>query len=652
MKHFFIITCLYIAFSGCLFAQENIENDETLQDLEKKISKEQNYLNKITYLKKLAEAQSEKKQYKAVIKTFKILVDLATAEKDTFNIVEGLSLLTSYSSAENQENDVLEYTAKTELLLDKNDENNYEKLASAFHDRAMAYKRLQRYNKALENLFKSNALLKKIKNKDSKIAFKLIVSHLSISHIYLNIDDYEKALENIDRVLELAKKLTDGQHKSQLIALHYLIKGEILIDQNRLEESLPNINKALNLFTLNKDSLNIANTLDEIGNFHLKKKDFKEALKYFKQGLRIKKKVNRLDLISIGYRSISNCYKSINKNELALKYIDSALTVAKDNNYNVQKIKSLVKKAEIYKSKKDYNLAIEIFHCVLELGEGDTKDKNYQETIIDAHKALSTLYKEKGDIKKSNSSLNTYIEIKEKLIEKKADTKTKILEVEYNYRNLITELDNKQMALALAETKQEKLKVTICFIYGSAFFIFLFIAITVLRQRKHEKTKRLVLESKQELLKVKKEALDREVEYNTKNLTDFALQINEKNTLLEKIKNQLKQIKPANNYSKCALSDAILFINDDIDRDKEKIQLYSKVDENNDDFKSKMSENFENLTDRERKIATMIRIGKTSKQIGIQLNISVASVDNYRYIIRKKMNVPKGKSLGTFIKGL
>ena len=93
-------------------------------------------------------------------------------------------------------------------------------------------------------------------------------------------------------------------------------------------------------------------------------------------------------------------------------------------------------------------------------------------------------------------------------------------------------------------------------------------------------------------------------------------------------------------------------INDDINQNKERIQLYSKVNENNDDFEAKINENFDDLTEKERKVATMVRIGKTSKQIAIQLNISVASVDNYRYAIRKKMKVPKGKSLGAFIKNI
>jgi DNA-binding CsgD family transcriptional regulator len=48
----------------------------------------------------------------------------------------------------------------------------------------------------------------------------------------------------------------------------------------------------------------------------------------------------------------------------------------------------------------------------------------------------------------------------------------------------------------------------------------------------------------------------------------------------------------------------------------------------------------------------MLRLGQSSKQIALQLNISAASVDNYRYAIRKKMNIPKGESLKMFIQNI
>ncbi len=164
--------------------------------------------------------------------------------------------------------------------------------------------------------------------------------------------------------------------------------------------------------------------------------------------------------------------------------------------------------------------------------------------------------------------------------------------------------------------------------------------------------KREGLIAKQEVFAVKQEALDNEVTFKNKQITDFAIHISEKNDLLETIKKKLKNVKTINDTHKGIVNETIHYINSDIEHNKEKIQLYQQVDANNDAFRAKVDELYVNLNEKETKVATMLRLGQTSKQIALQLGISAASVDNYRYNIRKKMQVPKGKSLKDFIRNI
>ena len=96
----------------------------------------------------------------------------------------------------------------------------------------------------------------------------------------------------------------------------------------------------------------------------------------------------------------------------------------------------------------------------------------------------------------------------------------------------------------------------------------------------------------------------------------------------------------------------IIFINDDISQNKEKVQLYSEIDETTNSFNHKLTNLYPDLTEKERRIATLVRLNHTSKQISLQLNITPASVDNYRSILRKKMDVQKGASIVKFIKNI
>ena len=98
------------------------------------------------------------------------------------------------------------------------------------------------------------------------------------------------------------------------------------------------------------------------------------------------------------------------------------------------------------------------------------------------------------------------------------------------------------------------------------------------------------------------------------------------------------------------LNDLILFLNNNLEQNKEKVALYSVVDNTRDAFYHKLRELYPKLNEKETRVAAYVRLNLASKQIGIQLNITKASVDNYRYSLRKKMGVPKDVFLYDFIK--
>ena len=158
--------------------------------------------------------------------------------------------------------------------------------------------------------------------------------------------------------------------------------------------------------------------------------------------------------------------------------------------------------------------------------------------------------------------------------------------------------------------------------------------------------------TKKDLMALKQENTEKEIEFKNKQITDFAIHISEKNDLLEDIKQKIKKLPILNKTTATQINDVIVFINDDINQNKEKVQLYSEIDETTSSFNHNLTNLYPNLTEKERRIATLVRLNHTSKQISLQLNITPASVDNYRSILRKKMSVPKGAPIVKFIKNI
>lgn len=69
-------------------------------------------------------------------------------------------------------------------------------------------------------------------------------------------------------------------------------------------------------------------------------------------------------------------------------------------------------------------------------------------------------------------------------------------------------------------------------------------------------------------------------------------------------------------------------------------------------FANKLSSKYLNLTNREVRIADLIREGWTSKEIAALLNVTDSSINIYRYRIRKKLGLKKQDNLQTYLSSL
>jgi PAS domain S-box-containing protein len=69
-------------------------------------------------------------------------------------------------------------------------------------------------------------------------------------------------------------------------------------------------------------------------------------------------------------------------------------------------------------------------------------------------------------------------------------------------------------------------------------------------------------------------------------------------------------------------------------------------------FANKLSSKYLNLTDREIRIADLIKEGRSSKEIADLLNVTDSSINIYRYRIRKKLGLKKQDNLRTYLSSL
>ncbi len=154
--------------------------------------------------------------------------------------------------------------------------------------------------------------------------------------------------------------------------------------------------------------------------------------------------------------------------------------------------------------------------------------------------------------------------------------------------------------------------------------------------------------------KVRQSDLDKELKFRQNEMVTMAMNIIQKNEFLSSLKNEIVEIKSSvkDPEARQAFNRLSLMISQNlsIDRDREKFQMH--LNEQNSNFLRLLSEKYPSITDNEKRLAVLLRLNLSSKEIASILNISPKSVEMNRYRLRKKLKVSPKINLSDFIREL
>lgn len=151
---------------------------------------------------------------------------------------------------------------------------------------------------------------------------------------------------------------------------------------------------------------------------------------------------------------------------------------------------------------------------------------------------------------------------------------------------------------------------------------------------------------------IEQDGLVKELKFRQNEMVTMAMSIIHKIEFLDELKNEVKNIKTGiqDQQIRLKLNKLSLMITQDlsIDRDREKFQMH--INEQNSNFIHQLEETFPSMTDNEKRLASMLRLNLSSKEIASILNISPKSVEMNRYRLRKKLKVDPKINLSDFIR--
>jgi DNA-binding NarL/FixJ family response regulator len=152
------------------------------------------------------------------------------------------------------------------------------------------------------------------------------------------------------------------------------------------------------------------------------------------------------------------------------------------------------------------------------------------------------------------------------------------------------------------------------------------------------------------------QALHNAVEMKRQEVMNVALSIVEQREYLESLNSLVKQLSmTSDGREKDRLISelgASLRQRLSYDRDIDSQYFYAQAESLHEDFNAKLSENFPDLTQQEKRLATLLRLGFSSKYIATLMNITPKSVEISRYRLRQKLGLSKGENLVNYIKSI
>ncbi|HLU92672.1 MAG TPA: hypothetical protein VKZ54_01045, partial [Membranihabitans sp.] len=161
------------------------------------------------------------------------------------------------------------------------------------------------------------------------------------------------------------------------------------------------------------------------------------------------------------------------------------------------------------------------------------------------------------------------------------------------------------------------------------------------------KEKDVALEA--ERIKAKADNLEHEVAYKSKMLANSAMTMVQKNNMLNELKEMIKNESSQTNSVHAVKGKLLKLIDRNLNSDESWEIFDHNFAEIHEDFIKRFQTAYPEISPGDLRLAAYIRMNMSSKEISPILQISVRSVENKRYRLRKKMNLSPDTNLSEYL---
>jgi hypothetical protein len=469
-------------------------------------------------------------------------------------------------------------------------------------------------------------------NKKRKDSIGIALSYDLECSIYIQREQYEIALKSAFNSLEIVKALNKQIRIADAL-------NKIAVIENSLENfdsSIEYSKQALKIYEEYEDIEYQSQICNIIGISYKFKKDFELAKKYFNKSISISEPNGYQSILIVSKSHLIDIYMKANNYEMAKTLIDECKGIANSIGYDAIILYSNMRLAKYYKAKGNYNKAHNLLDSLMD-------DKHILlENEASIHLIKSETYKLQNNYKQSLASYELYKKIQDSTFKKKNISKINELRIIHKTEQKEAEIALKEEEIKTlnAQAKNDKLTKTL---YGIGMFSFIAIAGLLYFGFKQRMKKNKIEREQQEAI------YKQELEFKKKELTSQTLHLVQKNTFINELKDNLEKIKKSPELFKVEFRRLVMLLKKESAEDKDWEVFKSYFSEVHNNFDNKIKAIANDITEKEIRLASFLRMNLSTKEIASMINVLPDSVLKSKYRLKKKLQLEKEDDLTQFL---
>lgn len=401
------------------------------------------------------------------------------------------------------------------------------------------------------------------------------------------------------------------------------------------------------------DSVNLARAYNNRGIIHVHINEFQQADRFFCLALEINRKYKDLKNIAA---NLNNLCLYPGQLDMQIRWISEAIVINRNLNATWSLSENYNNLGRLYYYQKKYPQAIVVLDKAFKLAS----KVSAKGIICDNYEYAAMVYAAIGNYKKAYEKQVALYTLSKEI---QSSNKLRMVEQNMAEKRLLLqkqETEHKEQAYKIEQLRRNILTIVIvaCSLAVIGLLLHqrfkrrkklqLINAQYLLEQSEHEVAKLKVQQQKMELAKTQAE-----LETNKQEITDFAVFLQSRNEVLDKIRELIKEsYKMEGTELTTHLKKINAFISQHQNGEKTNSMTLQHIDEKNQEFIKRLTLRHPNLTQGEIHLATLLRVELSTKEIAMLTGTTPKTINMNRYRLRKSLGLSAEDDLVTYIRSI